>query len=236
MARFSTNPNAGGVGRSEHVSLESELSEVRAKPNLTRPLSRHELSRGGRGATASVAILPDHYAAVETWITRSKTEVSTVDLRFVDPRPVAIRKVPWRLFYVALGLTLLTGVAVAVYVMFPTLLHKIGGVVVPIGVGAVALSCYAICYYLASESLLFLSVHGRARVIAIAGRLGTMRRAQKCAAELITHINLARKQFKQTRQAYLRDEMREHARLFDQRLFSEAHYNEATRRILKAHD
>jgi hypothetical protein len=121
-------------------------------------------------------------------------------------------------------------------VLFPNLLRQIGGVVIPISVGALALSCYAICYYLTSESLLFLSVHGRARVITIAGKLGTMRRAQKCAAELITHINLARKQFKQTRQAYLRDEMREHARLYDQRMFSEAHYNEATRRILKAHD
>jgi hypothetical protein len=73
-------------------------------------------------------------------------------------------------------------------------------------------------------------------VIIISGRWGTIRRAQTCAANLVTHVNLARKQFKQTRQAYLRDEMREHARLFEQRVFTEEHYNEAKRRILKSHE
>jgi len=47
MARFSTNQNAGGVGRSEHISLESEISETRAKPNLTRPLLQYKLSKAG---------------------------------------------------------------------------------------------------------------------------------------------------------------------------------------------
>jgi hypothetical protein len=236
MARFSTNPNAGGVGRSEHVSLESDVSEVRAKPNLARPLSCYDLTNGGRGVTTRVSILPDHYVAIEARRSRSVTDVHTVDLRFVDPRPVAVRKVPWQLLYVAIGLTLLAVVAVSLYMMLPNLTKRAEWMLLPLGLGVLAVGCYAICYYLTTESLLFLSVHGRARVITIAGRWGTMRRAQTCAANLVTHINLARKQFKQTRQTYLRDEMREHARLYEQRVFSEEHYNEAKRRILKAHE
>jgi hypothetical protein len=236
MARFSTNPNAGGVGRSEHVSLESDLSETRVKPNLSRPLAYHKLSKGGRGVTTRVAVLADHYAAIEVQRSRSSADVHTVDLRFVDPRPVAVRKVPWRLLYAALGLTLLTAIGITLFWVFPNFMHRMGGVFAPIGLGVLTSASYILCYYLTTESLLFLSVHGRARVIAIAGRLGTMRRAQKCAADLVMHINLARKHFKQTRQAYLRDEMREHARLYEQRVYSEEHYNEAKRRILKAHE
>jgi len=44
----------------------------------------------------------------------------------------------------------------------------------------------------------FLSFHGRIPVITIAGRLGTMRRAQACVADLVAHIKIAQKQFQQT--------------------------------------
>jgi hypothetical protein len=237
MARFSTNPNAGGVGRSEHVSLESDLSETRAKPNPARPLVTFELSKSGRGVTTRVAILPDQYVAVEMRRSGSSTTtMHTVDMRFIEPRPFRVRSVPWRLLYVAIGATLLAAISVALAVKFPGLMQKIGGILTPIGLGAVAVACSVVCYYLTTESLLFLSVNGRARVIVIAGRLGTMRRAQACAVDLVTHIKIAQKQFKQSRQAYLRDEMREHSRLYEQGALLDEHFQEAKRRILKAHE
>lgn len=236
MARFSTNPNAGGVGRSEHVSLASDLSETRAKPNPSRPLVQYELSKGGRGVTTRVSILPDQFVSVETQRSRSSNELYTVDLHFIDPRPIGIRKVAWPCLYVAIGITLLTAAAIALCVMLPTVAERIGGVLMPTGLGVLALACYVLCYKLTTESLLFLSAHGRARVIAITGRLGTMRRAQACATDLVARIKVAKTQFKPTRQAYLRDEMREHSRLYEQHVFSEVQYNEAKRRILKAHE
>lgn len=235
MARFSTNPYAGGVASAEHVSIESDLWEVRAKPNLLHPLASYELSRGGRGVTKRVSILADQYAAVETQGTRSKTNVHTVDLRFVDPRPIAVRKVPWRLLFVAIGVTLLMVVSIALYVKLPRIAHEMGGVLTPVGLATLTIACYALCYFLTTESWLFVSVHGRARLIVIAGRLGTIRRAHACVAELAAHIRLTRKQLKQTRQAYLSNEMREHSRLFEQGVLSDKQYSDAKCRILSAH-
>ena len=236
MHRFSTNPNAGGVGRAEHISLESEPAESRAAPNPSRSLVQYALSKGGRGVTTCVSILPDHFVSVATQRGGSADELHTIDLRFVEPRPFAIRKVPWNYMYVAIGVTLLTVVTTAICIQWPSIGQRIGGGLTAAALGAFAIACYTMCYYLTTESLLFLSTHGRARVITIAGRLGTIRRAQACAADLVARIKIAQKQFKQTRQAYLRDEMREHARLYEQRVFPEEHYNEAKRRILRAHE
>lgn len=236
MHRFSTNPHAGGVGRAEHISLESEPSESRAVPNSSRPLLQYALSKGGRGVTTCVSILPDHFVSVAIQRSGSSADLHTIDLRFVEPRPFAIRKVPWRWMYAAIGITLLTVVTSAISIQWPNLGQKIGGGLTAAGLGAFAIACFTLSYYLTTESLLFLSTHGRARVITIAGRLGTIRRAQACAADLVARIKIAQKQFKQTRQAYLRDEMREHARLYEQHVFPEDQYNEAKRRILRAHE
>jgi hypothetical protein len=236
MQRFATNPHAGGVGHSEHVSLESDVSETRAKPNPAKPLVSHVVNKGGRGVTTRVVILRDHYVLVERQQSRSATSKHTVDLRFVDPNPIGVRKVPWRLLYVAIGLTLLTAASIAMLIMLPNVAGRIGGLIAPLIFGASAIGCYVLCYFLTTESLIFLSVHGRARVVPIAGRLGTMRRARACAADVVTHVKIARKQFQQPRQSYLRDEMREHARLFEQSAFSERQYYDAKRRILGAHE
>jgi len=224
------------VGRSEHISLESDVAETRAQPNPERPLVAYEIGKGGRNVTTRVAILPDQFVLVETQRTRSSTDAHTVDLRFVDPRPVGIRKVAWPFLYLGIGVTVLTAASIALYAMFPSVAQRIGGVFAPVGLGVLALMSYLLCYLLTRESLLFLSAHGRARVVTIAGRLGTMRRAQACAADLVAHIKLARRQFQQTRQAYLRDEMREHLRLYEQGVLTDEHYANAKKRILQAHE
>jgi hypothetical protein len=236
MARFSNNPNAGGVGRSEHVSLETDISETRAKPNPSKPLLSYELNKGGRGVTRRVSILPDQYVAIETQRSRSTSSMHTVDLRFVEPRSFRIRNVPWRLLYVAIGATVLTTLAFVLCAEWPKFAQKFGGLLAAYALATVTVGCYAVCYYLTIESLHFLSANGRASVIVIAGRWGTMRRAQSCAVDLLSHIKVAQKKFGQTRQTYLRDEMREHARLFEAGVLSIDQYNDAKRRILKSHE
>jgi hypothetical protein len=102
--------------------------------------------------------------------------------------------------------------------------------------GTFTVSSYLMCLYSTTESLLFVSVHGRARVITITGGLGTTRAARKCALDIVKHITLARKQAKQTRQAFLRDEMREHNRLHDSGAITDEQFADANARILQAHD
>jgi len=221
--------------RAEHVSMESDLSETRPKAEPSRPLMQYLFNKRGRGGTRRVSVLPDQHVAVEMLRSRSAVDMHTVDLRFVDPRPIAVRKVAWPVLYVALGLTLLTAIATLLYAKAPGVAQKIGGLYTPVGLGVAAVLAYVLFYRLTTESLIFLSNNGRARFIVIAGRFGTMRRARPCAAAIVTHINIANKKFRQERQAYLRDEMREHARLHERGVLSADRYNEAKRRILKAH-
>ena len=222
------------IGRSEHISLESEAFETRAAPNPARPLVRYALSQGGRSITKAVSILHDHYVSIETHRSAG-TETHTIDLRFVDARPVAVRKVAKRCLRAGIVAIVSTALAVALYSLLPDVAQRIGGVWTPIGLGAVTLACFALCFYLTRESLLFVSVHGRARLIVITGRLGTIRRAKQCVADIVAHIKIAHRQFKQTKQSYLRDEMREHSRLREQGLLSERQYDEAKGRILRSH-
>ena len=220
--------------RSEHISLESDLSETRAQPKLDRPLSTYDLNKSGRGVTSRVSILPDHFVLIETQ-RRSSVVRDTVDLRFVDPRPVGIRKVARRSLIAGLIMTALTVLAGAAYAMWPSVGQQFGGLLTPIALGALAIGCFLTCYYLTSEALLFVSMHGRARVIVIAGRLGTMRRAHQCAADIVAHIKVAHRKFQQARPTQLRDEMREHSRLRDQGTITDQQYDEAKKRILQSH-
>jgi hypothetical protein len=136
---------------------------------------------------------------------------------------------------VAIALTLAT-IGIAVYAFgFAKPDHWVLSAQTGITVGTLTVSSYLMCLYFTTESLLFLSVHGRARVIAISGGLGATRAARQCAVDIVKHINQARKQTKQSRPAYLRDEMREHSRLHDQGALNDEQYEEAKGRILRAH-
>jgi hypothetical protein len=138
--------------------------------------------------------------------------------------------------YVAIGLTLLAAAAVLFAIMIASPIARVWAVPTAIVLSTFTVSSYLMCLYSTTESLLFVSVHGRARVITITGGLGTTRAARKCALDIVKHINLARKQSKQTRQVYLRDEMREHNRLHEQGVITDEQFSDAKTRILQAHD
>jgi len=72
-------------------------------------------------------------------------------------------------------------------------------------------------------------------LIVITGGLGTTRAARKCALDIVKHVNLARKRNQQTKQMFLRDEMREHGRLHDEGALTDEQYEDAKARILKSH-
>jgi hypothetical protein len=148
---------------------------------------------------------------------------------------VGIRKVGWPWLYLAIGFTLLAAAA-ALFTFLASPIARPWSVPLAIVLGTFTVSSYLMCLYSTTESLLFVSVHGRARVITITGGLGTTRAARKCALDIVKQINLARRQSKQTRQAFLRDEMREHNRLHEQGAITDEQFADAKTRILQAHD
>jgi hypothetical protein len=220
----------------EHISLQSETVEVSARPISRKALVKYQLRSRARGSTTRVTILDGHHVNVNVKRARAQEQEHTVDLRFVDPRPIGIRKVGWPWMWVAIGLTLLAAAASTFAVAFASPEARVWSVPAAIVLGTFTVSSYLLCLYFTTESLLFVSVHGRARVITITGGLGTTRAARQCALDIVKHVNLARKQSKQTRQSYLRDEMRETTRLHEQGVISEEQFADAKARILQAHD
>jgi len=224
------------AARSVHISLESDVSETRAKPDTAKSLASFELRNPARGTRTEISILRDHYVQVTT-ARRSVVQTHNVDLRFMDPKPMAFRHVAWRWLYAALGLALITAVAIlsCVYLRHFGLVAQYG-ISTSIACGTATICCALACYYLTSETLLFLSVNGRIPMVGITGTLGMLRRARACAGEVVKRAKIARVHIQQSKSSYLRDEMREHTRLFEQGALTDAQYNEAKLRILKAHD
>jgi hypothetical protein len=238
MSAAPANPflSETAVQHAEHISLQSETVETRAKPVARKTLVKYQLRSRARGTQTRIAILEGQFVGVYNKRVRAPEQEHTVDLRFVDPRPVGIRKVSWPWISLALGMSLLSIAAGVFTIMFATPIERVWAVPTAIVLGTFTISSYLMCLYSTTESLLFVSVHGRARVIIITGGLGTTRAARKCALDIVKHITLARKQSKQTRQTYLRDEMREHNRLREQGVFTDEQFADANSRILHAHD
>ena len=104
----------------EHISLQSETIEVAAKPVNRKSLVKYQLRSRARGSFTRVSILEGHFVQISIKKPRSEPQEHTVDLRFVDPRPVGIRKVVWPWVYVAVGCTLLALLAGAFTIFFGT--------------------------------------------------------------------------------------------------------------------
>jgi len=238
MSAAPSNPflSETAIRHAEHISLQSETVETRAKPVARKVLVKYQLRSRARGSQTRVSILEDQFVSVHAKRPRVPEQDHNVDLRFVDPRPVGIRKVSWPWMYVAIALTFIAAAAAIYAVTLATPMERVWAVPAAIVLGTFTVSSYLMCLYSTTESLLFVSVHGRARVITITGGLGTTRAARKCALDIVKHVNFARKQSKQTRQAFLRDEMREHNRLHEQGVITDEQYADAKTRILQAHD
>ena len=74
------------------------------------------------------------------------------------------------------------------------------------------------------ESLEFVSMHGGATLVSVAGGIGSARAGKKFFIELIKSINAAKAARPQERPQFLRDEMREHHRLRELGVLSEEQY------------
>src|SRR5690606_37770889 len=86
-----------------------------------------------------------------------------------------------------------------------------------------------------SESLNFKSVHGGATLVSIAGALGSTKQGKAFFVAMIKEIAAAKAARPQNKQQWLRDEMREHHRLRELGVLSEAEYEASKARILRAH-
>src|SRR5262245_14046214 len=139
----------------EHISLQSETVETRANPVPRRAVVKYQLRSRARGTQTRVILLEQQFVSVNFKRARGEEQEHAVDLRFVDPRPIGIRKVGWPWMYVAIGLTALAILATAFAVAFANPAHRLWAVPTAIVLGTFTVSSYLMCLYFTTESVVF---------------------------------------------------------------------------------
>jgi hypothetical protein len=223
------------IGRAEHISIEAEQESPptghRGPRRVRAALDWHDRLRGIR---AQLEVHEDHHAHIRHLRPRTSAREYSVDLRFVNAKPLRERSIAW----ITLLAVVLFGALAVVLLSFADRLPALsltGRITAAIASATAALALLGIFIHRTTESLIFSSVHGETAVIRVTGGLGSARRAKAFFIELMKSINQARAQAPDTLQAYLSDEMREHHRLRSCGAITEAEYERSKARILAAH-
>ena len=159
-----------------------------------------------------------------------------LDLRFIAEAPLTTRTVAWNCWFASLAS--LAAAGLVAWLAWTQRAHPQvwSAWVVTMGLSGTALLVGAVALYRTYDTTLLYSVHGRVTLARLTGTLGSSRHAATFTAELTRSIGAARAAVVQSRQAFLRDELREHRRLFEDGVLSAEAYEAGKRRILQAHD
>jgi hypothetical protein len=222
-------------GRAERISIEGEPEPI--EPPKKQPhriaMHRYKLSSGLRGCSTELSILEGHHLGVH--IVRPDREVCKYqfDLRYANPKPVRVRRISWTWLIVTAGLLALGSAALAT-AWSRNALFATGGIG---GAAALGLSLITLVMFLrrTTESLEFRSEHGDTALVAATGGLGSARAGRKFFVQLIKSIYAAKQERPQSKQQFLRDEMREHHRLRELGVLTQEEYEQSKARILASH-
>ena len=223
-----------GVRRAESVCLTADefvidrsLRGARRGPALT-------IANRRRRCESELALLDGHRLAVRDR-RREAERGYVVDLRFIADTPLTRRTIAWNCWFGSLAS--LTAAGLVAWLAWAQRAHPQAwsAWVVTLGLAATALLLGATALYRTYETTLLYSVHGRVTLATLTGALGSVRDSATFIAELTRSIAAARGAIAQSRQAFLRDELREHRRLFEDGVLSADAYEAAKRRILQAH-
>ena len=235
QARHSESP-ARVSGRAEHISLEASgdagTAPVRQPHRPT--LASYTLRSALRGSCTELRILQDHYLAVHCQRPGAPAKKFTFDLRFANPRPVVVRKVAWLCLGTFILLSLATIGALAWALSVRTGWQHPGFIGGAVGLAA-TLAMGWLFLRRTSESLRFTSVHGGAVLIDLLGGIGAAKQGKTFIVDLIKNISAAKQAREQSPAQFLRDEMREHHRLRELNVLTQAEYDASKARILAAH-
>ncbi|HTL49542.1 MAG TPA: SHOCT domain-containing protein [Steroidobacteraceae bacterium] len=218
----------------EHILLESGEREVPARETARRIHARVSL-RDTRRRTVELALIEYYYLSVRIMHRGSVVARYVVDLRFVDPAPRRERQLGWP--WLAAGALFMSLAIAGAHAIAsgraPWWHHEwLPATAALFGLGGCAMFAG---FQLSRETLALVSAHGRARLLAHAGHLGTFRALRTFLPRLAAHLDVAFRARRSSRAKQLRDEMREHFRLREAGAISEAEYESAKRRILATH-
>lgn len=221
--------------QAEHICLESDEITVSDDPRHDRVGPSFSYECRIRGCATEFAVLEGHRLGVRSRRHRQVEQSYIVDLRFVDGEPVAERRVAWRCWQASAGLAALAALDYLITSIFASSGWQQLGYQIAVALLTAAICTGLFALYRTRETLSFHSVHGRECLMQIAGGLGCSRSARGFVAELARHSAMARSASAQSPAHFLRDEMREHHRLWRAGVLSDAAYEASKRRILQAH-
>ncbi|HKU13908.1 MAG TPA: hypothetical protein VJQ52_05905 [Steroidobacteraceae bacterium] len=231
-----TDSRAIVIARAEHISIEAEPGIVAAPapPRRRKVRSSYVLKSRLRGCETEVSILEDHFVSVRAVRPDSQPRKYELDLRFANPKPVRVRSISW--FWLALAACMVLLAAGGIWSTWRVSNHWLDPVFVTSLLTMLAAGGASIMFLRRTvESLEFVSVHGGATLLSVAGGIGSARSGKRFFIELIKSINAAKAARPQQRPQFLRDEMREHHRLRELGVISEQQYEQSKTRILGSH-
>ena len=221
--------------RMEHVLLESEEPAVAARPAPTRSGPAFRFLSRLRGCETELGFSTDHCLTVRQGRPGRMTRAYVVDARFVDASATAELRVAWRCWLATAVLVALAAIGFwhASQWIDPRW-SRIG--LLASAVAATASACVGLLgLYRTRVSIELRSLHGAARLVDVVADPGSVRDARSFVAELARQVEAARRLRARPKQQFLRDEMREHHRLWSEGVLSETAYEAGKRRILAAH-
>jgi hypothetical protein len=221
------------MAASEHILLESDERKI-PHPRCSRKLhARVELQSRLRRRALQLELIDYYYLVVRSYRARFVVSEYVLDLRFVDGSLALSRHFASRWLFGALALIALA-VAIAL---------RIGGSAAPAAwlaasviVSGMAVAATVACIYQTTESISMYSVHGRAKLFAFTSGLGVKRAMKPFMNKLAAHVSFATAARRPIRSEHLRDEMREHFRLRENRVLSAEEYEASKARILAEHE
>lgn len=217
------------LARAEHIALEGETETVAHEHRKAR--ASYTLHSAVHGLRTELSLLDEHYLDVRITRARKEPLEYSLDLRFLNSLPVRVRRIAWAWFALGAAGTLAGCVGVWFAVSAASLAYALGS--------SAALAGAALVVWLGmratSEALNFSSVHGGATLVSVIGGLGSIEQGKAFFVAMIKEIAAAKAARPQSKPQWLRDEMREHHRLRELGVLSEADYEASKKRILKAH-
>jgi hypothetical protein len=211
----------------EHIHLGGDSHVETVTPRtVTRRIA---LRDGIRRTSCDLTLYEEGFVHIEERRGARTLLSHHLNLRYLDPVPTIERRRPLRLLKAAGG-CLLLALAAGLAAQFDAVRAAAWSTALVGGVGAFA--TVLLFAYLCQESVVFRTLHGRARALTLTAGLGYVRRLRAAVPAIVRAIEHAEEAIGDDTSVYLRAEMREHYRLRGDGVLSPQECSDSTERIL----
>jgi hypothetical protein len=211
----------------EHIFIASdEGSDPSAAHKV---LERWRLGNPLRRMATEITVFEEGFAEIAQHAGRKRGTPFRLDLRYLDPIPSITRVVASRTWWTAVGCA-----AAALGAFALAYFTALGALAASFGLGAAAAAAVAVAIALqrSHETIEYVTLHGRARVLVLIANFGAIKPFRAFVPELSHAIEEAAEEIAGDTSTYLRAEMREHYRLREDGVLSVGTCAECTGRIL----